>query len=301
MLDGGVVLGRDNLAYFFRHYSLLFFCALSSCVYADVYKCIDVDGHVTYKNHKTEGLECRTLSGNMPISSSTSKKMESSKSTDETTKKLKKQPEKPSQVFTGTAFAISDKLMISNAHVVSGCKRIQSKNPDAVLSIKAIDKAIDLALLQTSFSMPAHVSIRKTPPKVGEDVFLAGFPLVGILGQSLSFTKGIVSSSDAFNKSGTHFTHTAPTQPGNSGGPIFDSYGRLVGVVVGKLNDTVVMGLTGSIPQNVNFGITNDALRGFMNNKTVGFDAATSSALMQGEALAEMASKVTVVVYCLTN
>lgn len=283
---------------FLRRFSLLFFSWYSSCIYADVYKCVDVDGHVTYKNHEPDGLECKMLSSDAPASAPKAKKTEPSS---EKTKKAKTQPEKPSRIFTGTAFSISDKIMISNAHVVSDCKRIQSKNPDAVLSIKAIDKAMDLAILETSASMPAHVSIRKTPPKVGEDVFLAGFPLVGILGQSLSFTKGIVSSSHAFNKVGTHFTHTAPTQPGNSGGPIFDSYGRLVGVVVGKLNDTVVMGLTGSVPQNVNFGITNNALRGFMDSKAVGFDAATNSALMHGEALAEMASKVTVVVYCLRN
>ena len=58
---------------------------------------------------------------------------------------------------------------------------------------------------------------------------------------------------------------TVPVQPGNSGGPLLDLQGRVVGVVVGKLDALQVASVTGDIPQNVNFAIKASVVRSFLD------------------------------------
>jgi S1-C subfamily serine protease len=280
---------------------LAFFLGLvfSHSSLADVFRCVDAVGNVTYSNtSKGREYECRSLASSAPNPTPKLPASESRRQKDDVGKKIKEDPATRNRVFTGTAFAITKNLVVSNAHVVKGCDRIRTVNPTAVLSLKALDQKNDLALLETTSFFPVHAPMRLENPKTGEDVLLAGFPLVGILGQDLSVTRGVVSSSRASDEKRTNFTHTAPTQPGNSGGPIFDSYGRLIGVVVGKLNESAVMGLTGSIPQNVNIGITVGVLREFLDKYKVKYENALNSAPMRGEDFAEMALKFTVLVYC---
>ena len=65
------------------------------------------------------------------------------------------------------------------------------------------------------------------------------------------------------------FQFTAPVQPGNSGGPVLDMSGNVIGVVVSKLNAMSIQDQVGDIPQNVNFGIALPSLVDFLNDNDV--------------------------------
>ena len=200
------------------------------------------------------------------------------------------------KVFTGTSFAVGKNLILTNAHVVDGCDRIRTINPKTVTSLLSIDRDADLALLETTGSFHDFATLGEADARTGEEILLAGYPLVGILGQDLNVTRGIVSSTQS--SEGQYFTHTAPTQNGNSGGPILDRYGRVIGVAVAKLDDIKVLRLTGSIPQNINFGITAGVLTKFLGKNNIYSNHKKDLVELKGEEIAALASRFTFLIYC---
>jgi S1-C subfamily serine protease len=109
------------------------------------------------------------------------------------------------------------------------------------------------------FEFPAHISA--IPPRLGEPVWAAGFPLNGLLAPSINVTPGAVSSEAGIWNTTTLVQITAPVQPGSSGGPLLTNDGRVAGVVVSTLNVAFMLAVKGSIPQNVNFAIKSSVLR----------------------------------------
>ena len=101
-------------------------------------------------------------------------------------------------------------------------------------------------------------------------VVAVGFPLPGLLASEANVTTGIVSALAGIGDDTRFLQMTVPVQPGNSGGPLLDLEGRVVGVVVGKLDAVKVASVTGDIPQNVNFAIKAGVLRSFLDASAVG-------------------------------
>jgi S1-C subfamily serine protease len=96
-------------------------------------------------------------------------------------------------------------------------------------------------------------------------VIVVGYPLGGLLGSGPQVTTGNVSSLIGPGDDTRALQFTAPTQSGNSGGPLLDSDGAVVGVVSSKLNAVRVHEMTGDVPQNVNFAIKAALARGFLD------------------------------------
>jgi hypothetical protein len=84
-------------------------------------------------------------------------------------------------------------------------------------------------------------------------VIVAGYPLQGLLTSKASVTTGIVSALAGPKEDKKLIQITAPVQPGNSGGPLVDSQGNVVGIIVSKLNGLRVARTIGSLPENINF------------------------------------------------
>ena len=140
--------------------------------------------------------------------------------------------------------------------------------------------------------------MRKSEVKGGEDVIVAGLPYCEMFSKTIKVTKGIVSSTRGVGDDSGQFQIDAAVQPGNSGGPIYDRYGNIVGVVVAQLNKFKMAKSIGSLPENVNFGIKASTVRQFLNTSGVITNYSKRTKPVSNEKMFELASKQTVMVVC---
>ena len=134
--------------------------------------------------------------------------------------------------------------------------------------------------------------------RTGEDIVVAGFPLHGLLTSDINVTKGIVSALAGPGDDRRFIQITAPIQPGNSGGPVLDASGHVVGVVVARLDALKLARRTGRLPQNVNFAISEGAARAFLDAHDVPYKTARSNRTMPTADIAAKAKGYTVLIEC---
>ena len=181
-------------------------------------------------------------------------------------------------VFTGSGVILNNgKWIITNRHVVRRAKYISVRNGlGKVRIVKSVqypsNDKIDLALLILSKPYPSNYSIKFNEislPKTGQKIFVMGYPISSILGRfNPSITEGIISMNRGFGELPGEFQITAPMNKGNSGGPIFNSNGEIVGISVAGLDKVTIMKEEGFIPQDVNLGISSEVLKTFLNQPT---------------------------------
>jgi hypothetical protein len=171
---------------------------------------------------------------------------------------------------TGSGFAVSDAThIVTNAHVAEGCRslRVLLGNRAEPARLLATDAQADLALLQANLAMP-RLALRAAPAvRLGESVVAFGFPLAGSLSLEGNLTTGNVSALAGLRDDPVYLQVTAPVQPGNSGGPLLDEGGNVIGVITAKLDAVSIARRTGDIPQNVNFAVKAGVLEGFLQRK----------------------------------
>lgn len=151
----------------------------------------------------------------------------------------------PSNNWSGTGFALKEGYIVTNYHVIEGAKSIsiQGVNGDFNNSFNATiigsDKNNDLALLKITDSSFVDFgiipyAITSTTSDVGEEIFVLGYPLISTMGDEIKLTTGIISSKTGFQGDVALYQISAPIQPGNSGGPLFDKKGNIIGIVSAK-------------------------------------------------------------------
>lgn len=146
--------------------------------------------------------------------------------------------------WSGTGFFISKNgYIITNQHVIDGAKNIKvtsingNHNTSYTARIEVSDKQNDLAIIKITdnFTVPTiPYSIKFSQSSVGENCWVLGYPLTQTMGEDIKLTNGIISSKSGFDGNIAQYQISAPVQPGNSGGPVFDKNGNLIGVVQAK-------------------------------------------------------------------
>jgi serine protease Do len=140
--------------------------------------------------------------------------------------------------YRGTGFALTGNgYIVTNFHVVNGADSVYVQNADGEsFRTKVIftEPQYDVAVLQ--INDPAFkglgavpYSIKKPKTDLGEDVYTFGYP-----GEDIVFGQGALSSASGFHGDTTEYQISVPVNPGNSGGPLLDSKGNIIGVISGK-------------------------------------------------------------------
>lgn len=211
-------------------------------------------------------------------------------------------PAQPKGPSSGTGFFVSDSgHVITNAHVVEQCSLLRLTDGRGETHsgprIVAVDKANDLALLQIGGRPDAHASFR-TGARLGESAYVFGFPIAPVLSKTGQFTVGNVASTAGIQTNTGSLQITAPVQPGNSGGPLLDGFGSVIGVVSGRLNDLRMLKDGGFLPQNVNFAIKSEVAMTFLSSHGVSVTTVAMPKALTSAEVATRAKAMSVFIEC---
>lgn len=203
----------------------------------------------------------------------------------------------------GSGFLVNRQgYILTNNHVIDECTRVRAKFGEITqdVALVAADPWNDLALLRGSNPAPYDAALLREgrDAEVGEDVVAVGFPLPGLLASQPNVTTGTVSASAGIENDVRFLQMTAPIQPGNSGGPLFDRSGNVIGVVVSTLSMIELAEATGTIPQNINFAIKASVVRNFLDTHGIEYRTARLGNRLETPALAKLGRGVAVALVC---
>ncbi|MGE4490542.1 MAG: trypsin-like peptidase domain-containing protein [Kiritimatiellales bacterium] len=163
---------------------------------------------------------------------------------------------------SGSGLLVKGGYVLTCWHVVEGSEKItvsyQGKNLPAGIVQK--DDGNDIAVLKVDGAEGGGSLNISDSVKLGETVFTMGFPHPDLQGSDVKFTTGSISGLTGPGNTPIYYQISAPLQSGNSGGPLFDEYGNLVGIVAAKLDSLKMLAATGDLTQNVNYAIKSDYL-----------------------------------------
>jgi S1-C subfamily serine protease len=172
-------------------------------------------------------------------------------------------PENPelATTRTGTGFSVGHGYVLTNLHVVTGMSRVTVDLADGThfAQVVQFDEGNDIAILKIEGGGPSETPRLHlgdaTTMRPGDRVWTLGYPLAPVLGERPVLTEGSISSLSGLKGDPRLFQISVPIQPGNSGGPLFNDRGDVVGITVASLNAAQMLKQTGAVPQNVNFAV----------------------------------------------
>jgi S1-C subfamily serine protease len=208
--------------------------------------------------------------------------------------------------MSGSGFVVSTNgHVVTNNHVVGSCvgeiEGTLTTGGSMKLRIISADEINDLALLQAPTPTKDAATIRSAAIHSGESVVAIGYPFHGLLSSDFTVTTGIVSSLSGLLNDTRYLQISAPVQPGNSGGPLLDASGQVVGVVSEKLDALKIAKLTGDFPENINFAIKTGAVRDFLDNSVVPYKVGEATSELKTAEIAKGARDYTMLISCMAT
>jgi S1-C subfamily serine protease len=204
-------------------------------------------------------------------------------------------------IGTGTGFVVNQNFVVTANHVLRATEDVYGpvcndatilyKYKEYKTTIADLDIANDLGLLKLEESLTETAKLRNEPDlMVGEAAVNYGYPLTTVLSTSAKLNAGSVSSLAGYENNSAILQYDAATQRGNSGGPVLDSSGNVIGVVRSGLDEAKT--------QLVNFATKSTILEGFLKANKVPFEKADSTEKLELPDIAEKAEAFTVLVGC---
>ena len=140
----------------------------------------------------------------------------------------------------GTGWPIADGYVVTSNHVVAGCRDvvvISTQGVELPARLALGDQVKDIAILEVSDTgkLPPALPLAKKKARLGTAVFTIGFPRVDYMGRSPKLFTGVISSVNGLHDDPASYHTTIPVQPGNSGGPLLNMNGEVVGLVTSML------------------------------------------------------------------
>jgi serine protease Do len=211
-------------------------------------------------------------------------------------------PAKPKvSVSSGSGFFVSNEgHVLTNNHVVGDCTSIRvfmDQAAAAAARVIARDATNDLALLSTALK-PLRAAAPRSNVRLGESVAAFGYPHADVLASSGNFTLGNVTALAGIGDDSRYLQMSTPVQAGNSGGPLLDQNGNLVGIVTAKLNALKIAVASGDLPQNVNFALKASTVANFLDTNRIKYAPGSSTVALKPEDLADQARSMSVFILC---
>ena len=160
----------------------------------------------------------------------------------------------------GTGWVIGPRHIATSQHVIEGkatVKVIQPSGQALSARVVAEDEPTDVAILEIDegASLPPPLIVSRHPVAMGTAVFTIGYPHLDVMGRSPKLTHGVISATTGYQDNENQYQISVPVQSGNSGGPLLNMQGEVVGIVAAKLNAAALYNSRGDITQNVNYAI----------------------------------------------
>ena len=184
------------------------------------------------------------------------------------------------QIWSGTGFALNKGYLVTNWHVAEGAQTIYiygvrgDFTKKYIADVIAKDKITDIAILRISGNgFPGFgtvpYKIRTSTAEVAEEVFALGYPLTEIMGDEVKYTDGKISALSGFDGNVSMYQISAPIQNGNSGGPVFDDNGNVIGIACAGIDNRVA--------QNANYAVKASYLKSLADAMQIANVMPTSS------------------------
>ncbi len=181
-------------------------------------------------------------------------------------------PDDSEGVSLGTGWRCEAGYVVTNNHVIAGAEKVFVRLPTGVTvdaKVVVADRANDLALLAVSAVKLRNVGalpIANDQVRAGTKVFTIGYPHPDVMGVAPKVTDGIVSAVSGIQNDPRTYQITVPLQSGNSGGPLINMNGEVVGIVTSKIDAVKIFEWTGDLPQNVNYAVKVTYLRALLDS-----------------------------------
>ena len=215
-------------------------------------------------------------------------------------------------IGSGTAFVVNKTgIAMTNAHVIDQCRVVTTWDRDSHFraTVIAKDDYNDLAAIRTCrVNLSKEAVFRQGSPALrqGDDVIAVGFPYADSLSTEQKITQGIVNSLAGWRDDTATMQISAEIQPGNSGGPLFDRSGHVVGVVVARkgaelsemADDQGEPDIYFDVPQNVNFAIKGSVAMQFLDTNRIEYVSSRSDVKLDIPDIADLARAFTTLVVC---
>lgn len=199
---------------------------------------------------------------------------------------------------TGTGFFVNNTDLVTARHVVEECRAVTLLDGTA-LSIVAVHPGLDLALLSSPARSRDWIPVHRTgKAALGQPVIALGYPYFGQVNTALNSTLGNVSALVGYHDDPDAITVSAPIQPGNSGGPLLSSDGTVIGVVVAQIAKIEFAEENGSLPENINYAVTGEALLGFLEAEGASLPRLSGEGTDLREGVPETVQRAVVPVLC---
>lgn len=202
-----------------------------------------------------------------------------------------------SEKWSGTGFALKNGYILTNHHVIDDANTIEiygisgDFTQSYTAKVVGSDKVNDLALLKVSDSKfkgfgNIPYSFKSKISDVGEDIYVLGYPLTATMGEEIKLTNGIISAKTGFDGDVSQYQISAPVQPGNSGGPLLDYNGNVIGVICAKHRGA----------ENVTYAIKTSQVRNLIESVS-DLSILNTTNLISGKALKDQVKMVNKFVY----
>ncbi|MDR3439955.1 serine protease [Telmatospirillum sp.] len=196
-------------------------------------------------------------------------------------------------------FVRNDARLLTNKHVVEKCAAVSVETADgneALATVLAIAPESDLALIKVDAAAPAVATFREKVRMDGHRAVVIGYPSHGL--PRIKPTLVPAALMGPVSMDGQRFVLQGDIRPGNSGGPVLDESGLVVGVVFGKINTVAVYQNTGRNVEDIGFAITNETALTFLAHNGITVATATNGPKLDDDTLFEDGRKFIARVVC---